>query len=62
MAINYINGRQIPVKNRDIRICNFYITWLEINKNIRAEGVNRQEAGSCHQAVNHLINKYYPDK
>lgn len=62
MAINYINGRQIPVKNRDIRICNFYLAWLGINKNIRAEGVNRQEAGSCHQAVNHLLNKYYPDK
>lgn len=62
MAIHYNDGRKTPVKSRDIRLCNFYLGWLGINKNIRAEGVNRQDAGSCHQAVNHLLNQYYPDK
>lgn len=62
MAIHYNDGRKTPVKSRDIRICNFYLGWLGIKKNIRAEGVNRQDAGSCHQAVNQLINQHYPDK
>lgn len=62
MTIHYNDGRKTPVKSRDIRICNFYLGWLGIKKNIRADGVNRQDAGSCHQAVNHLLNQYYPDK
>ncbi len=56
------NHKQTPIKNRDIRICNFYLDWLGINKNIRTEGVNRQNAENCRQAVNQLINQYYPDK
>ncbi len=62
MAIHYNDGRQTPVKSRDIRICHFYLDWLGINKNIRPEGINRQDAGNCHHAVNQLINQYYPDK
>ncbi|WP_025203184.1 hypothetical protein [Enterobacter ludwigii] len=62
MAIHYNDGRKTPVKSRDIRICSFYLDWLGINKKIRTEGVNRQDEGSCHQAVNHLLNQYYPDK
>lgn len=62
MAIHYNDGRKIPVKSRDIRICNFYLDWLEYNKNIRPKGVNRQDAGNCHHVVNQLINQYSPDK
>ncbi|MBF8106388.1 hypothetical protein I1A46_14785 [Serratia liquefaciens] len=62
MALHYNDGRQTPVKSRDIRICHFYLDWLGINKNIRPEGINRQDAGNCHHAVNQLINQYYPDK
>ncbi len=62
MVIYDRNHKQTPIKIRDIRICGFYLDWLGINKNIRTEGVNRQDAGSCHQAVNHLLNQYYPDK
>ncbi|WPU21957.1 hypothetical protein RI049_18165 [Cedecea neteri] len=62
MAINYNDGRKTPVKSRDIRICHFYLDWLGTNKNIRPEGINRQDAENCHQAVNQLINQYYPDR
>lgn len=62
MAIHYNDGRKTPVKSRDIRLCNFYLGWLVINKKIRAEGVNRQDEDSCHQAVNKLINQHYPDR
>ncbi|HIE3983682.1 hypothetical protein JY476_08310 [Serratia marcescens] len=62
MVLNYNEGRQTPVKSRDIRICHFYLDWLWINKNIRAKGVNRQDAGNCHHVVNQLINQYYPEK
>lgn len=62
MAVHYNDGRQAPVKSRDIRICHFYLDWLGINKNIRPKGVNRQDAENCHHVVNQLINQYYPDK
>lgn len=62
MAINYNDGRKTPIKTRDSRICNFCLDWLGINKNIRTNGVNRQDADSCHQVANQLINQHYPDK
>lgn len=62
MVIYDRNYRQISIKTRDIRICNFYLDWLGINKNIRTNSVNRQDADSCHQAVNQLINHHYPDR
>ncbi|WP_193163862.1 hypothetical protein [Enterobacter ludwigii] len=62
MAIHYNDGRQTPVKNRDVRICGFYLDWLSINKNIRTDGVDRQNAESCHKAVNQLITHHFSDK
>lgn len=62
MVIYDRNYKQAPIKTRNIRICSFYLDWLGINKNTRTEGVNRQDADSCHQAVNQLINQHYPDR
>lgn len=62
MVIYDRNNKQTPIKTRDIRICSFCLDWLGINKNIRTNGVNRQDTESCHQVVNQLINQHYPDK
>ncbi len=62
MAMYSNDGRKIPVKSRDIRICNFYLDWLRMNENINSDWVNRHDAENCHQVINQLINQYYPDK
>ena len=62
MVIYDHSHKQTPIKTRDIRICNFYLGWLGFNKDIRTVSVNRQDAESCRQATNQLINHHFPDK
>ncbi|EBU0430660.1 hypothetical protein QFV92_000266 [Salmonella enterica] len=54
--------RHSPIKSGNLRTCNFYLDWLSVSKNIRTDGVNRQDAESCRQAANQLINQFFPDK
>ncbi|EPD0208510.1 hypothetical protein ACR4U3_001104 [Salmonella enterica] len=62
MVIYDGKNRHSPIKSGNLRTCKFYLDWLNINKNIRADGVNRQDAESCRQATNQLINQFFPDK
>lgn len=54
--------RQSPMKRSNLRISYFYLYWLRINKNLIPDGVNYQDAESCRQATNELINRHYPNK
>lgn len=56
------SNRQSPMKRSNLRISFFYLYWLSVNKNLRPEGVNSQDAESCRLATNELINRHYPNK
>ncbi|WAT07369.1 hypothetical protein [Rouxiella badensis] len=62
MVIDYNVSRQSPIKKNNLRASVFYLYWLGVVKNIRAESVNLQDAESCRMAANLLINNYFPDK
>ncbi|EAR4689758.1 hypothetical protein IHA60_000526 [Salmonella enterica] len=62
MVIYDGKNRHYPIKSGNLRTCKFYLDWMNISKNIRADGVNRQDAESCRQATNQLINQFFPDK
>ncbi|MFP1784412.1 hypothetical protein ACLEC2_11080 [Lonsdalea quercina] len=62
MAIQFNDGRHGVIKSRDLRICRFYVNWLQANKIINTSNVSKQNGESCRQALNHLISQYFPDK
>jgi len=62
MVLNYDNGRNGLITSRDSRICIFYVEWLSAIKRINTSNVPRQDAQSCRQALNQLINQLIPDK
>lgn len=62
MAIHYNDDRNGPVKSRDLRVCGFYSSWLQINKRINTSNIPRQDAESQRLALNELINQFIPDK
>ncbi|OKP23805.1 hypothetical protein [Serratia fonticola] len=62
MAVHYNDGRQVFIKNRDLRVCLFYANWLQISKGINTRNVPRQDAESCRHALNQLVNQFIPDK
>lgn len=62
MVINFDDGRQRLIKSRDLRVCRFYATWLNKNNVINTSDIPYQDAESCRQALNQLINQIIPDK
>ncbi len=62
MVLHDSSNRQSPMKRSTLRISYFYLYWLRVNKDLRPEGVNYQDAESCRLATNELINRYYPNK
>ncbi|MBJ9260145.1 hypothetical protein I5495_22695 [Citrobacter amalonaticus] len=62
MAVNHNNDRQSLITSRDLRACVFYAGWLNAFKRINTTNVPRQDAQSCRQALNQLINQFIPDK
>lgn len=46
----------------DIRVCHFYLNYLNKYKNIPQENCNWQDAHSCMMAVNRMVIRYSPDK
>lgn len=61
MVVHYDNGRQHLIKTRDLRVCAFYAGWLGINKIINTRDIPHQDAESCRQALNKLINQFIPN-
>ncbi|WP_447716667.1 hypothetical protein [Pluralibacter gergoviae] len=62
MAVNYDDGRRGLITSRDLRVCVFYAGWLNASNKINTSNVPRQDAESCRQALNQLINRAIPDK
>ncbi|MEH6369238.1 hypothetical protein [Pectobacterium carotovorum] len=62
MINNYSYDKQSPIKRSNLRDCYFYLQWLGSNKKIIKNGVNLQDAESCRQAANQIINKYFSNK
>ena len=61
MVVHYDNGRQHLIKTRDLRVCAFYAGWLGVNKIINTRDIPHQDAESCRQALNKLINQFIPN-
>lgn len=61
MVVHHYNGRQHLIKTRDLRACAFYAGWLGVNNIINTSNIPRQDAESCRQALNKLINQFMPN-
>lgn len=62
MAFKDNDIRQFPLKTSDLRTSVFYLKWLDLNERLRTDDFNRQDAESCRQAANKLINENCSDK
>lgn len=62
MALIDREDGQYPIRQRDLRTCQFYRDWLHSEENIRTDVIDFQDAEICRKAVNRLINRYFPDK
>ncbi|MEY0234754.1 hypothetical protein [Providencia manganoxydans] len=54
--------QQNIIKKLDLRACLFYLNWLQFNKNITINKVNKQESESCRRAIHQAICHYFPNE
>ncbi|HHR6129263.1 TPA: hypothetical protein ACS72K_000841 [Providencia alcalifaciens] len=54
--------QQNMIKKLDLRACLFYLNWLQSNKNITINRVNKQECESCRREISHALNSYFPNE
>lgn len=54
--------QQNIIKKLDLRACSFYLNWLQFNKNITINQVNKQECESCRRAIHQAIHQYFPNE